>query len=106
MKRKSRKKSKKFAKPVPKVGAKIYVGTSLYLSHGEDDVEGGLATVSKVEKGISGGESTYYVSVKEHPGHSYNWEFLAEEQNSYRLEYGSQKARACPDYSPESNRWD
>jgi hypothetical protein len=81
-----------------KVGQKIYVETSLYLSHGSDDVIGGLATINKVEEGISGGVPCLFVSVKEHPGHSYNWShYLKKDQERLKKEFGKNKAHASPD---------
>lgn len=90
----------------PKIGDKIYVDTHLYLSHGVDDVVGGLATVSEVKRGISGGEPTYYVSVKEHPGDEYNWEFLSQDQEKLKEQFGDSVAYSDPDNRPEFNRWD
>jgi hypothetical protein len=49
----------------PKVGDEIYIPTSLHISRGSDDVQGGLATISDVSQGISGGELTWFVGVKE-----------------------------------------
>jgi hypothetical protein len=82
---------------VPKVGDKIYVPTSLHMSRGSDDVLGGLAIVSKVKMGISGGEETPFVSVKEHPNKGYNWKFLSEKQKALKKEFGKQIARPDPD---------
>jgi len=92
---------------VPGVGDVIYVGTHLYLSHGSDDVEGGLAHVVEISEGMSGGENVHFVEVKEHPGHGYNWEqMLAEEQVALRREFGRRWAHEDPDDRPEFNRWD
>lgn len=79
---------------VPKVGDKIYVATHLYIDHGEDDVVGGLATVTKVQK-YNG--SNVMLSVEEHPGHSYNWKVLFEDQEELKEEFGQQAAYADPD---------
>jgi hypothetical protein len=82
----------------PKVGDNIYVQSHFYISHGSDDVVGGLATVTKLTKSISGGKECLFVSVKEHPGNSYNWtQFLSERQDSLRLEFGNEKAYPFPD---------
>lgn len=83
---------------IPKIGQKIYVDTHCYISHGSDDVDGGVATVSAVEKGISGGEKCIFVCVKEHPGHKYNWsQVLAKEQESLKAEFGTRRAKTSPD---------
>jgi len=80
-----------------KIGQKIYVKTQIYLSHGSDDIIGGLATVTKITEGISAGKKVPFVTVAEHPGNSYNWKFLSEEQNKLKKEFGDQIARPDPD---------
>ena len=80
-----------------KIGQKIYVETHLYMSHGSDDVIGGLATVSKIKDGISAGKKVPFVSVKEHPGNSYNWKLLSQKQDQLKEEFGNQIAKADPD---------
>lgn len=86
-------------------GETIYVGTALFLSHGEDDFIGGKATVKSVRPGISGGKPALYVAVKENAGTEYNWEFLAEKQAKLRAEHGDRVAHAAPDYTPEFNEF-
>lgn len=82
----------------PKVGQKIYVDTSLYLSHGSDDFVGGIATVTRVYKEISGGEKVTFVDIAERPGHGYNWtQFLMNKQAELKKEFGKRKAHADPD---------
>ena len=77
----------------PKVGQKIYVDTSLHCSRGSDDVIGGLATVTKVYKTISGGKPCTFVEVKEHPNKGYNWDqYLAGMQGELKKEFGRKKA--------------
>ncbi|MDP2676672.1 MAG: hypothetical protein Q8O83_03230 [bacterium] len=93
--------------PLPRKGQKIYVPSSLYLSHGCDDFMGGIATVIGVEEGISGGEPMHYVTIKERPSTRYNWEgFLSPKQKEWKREYGKQKARKDPDMRPEFNELD
>lgn len=104
MKAKPKKSAKKGS--TPKVGDDIYVYTSLYLSHGADDFQGGLCKVSRVDKEISAGKPTVFVVVKERPGHSYNWEYLAERQAELKKEFGRRRGRPDPDNHPDSNRWD
>lgn len=89
----------------PKVGDQIYVRTARHLSHGEDDVVGGLATVSAVVREVSRGALVVFVAVHEHPGHSYNWTILAQEQASLASEFGQACAHADPDLRPEFNQW-
>jgi hypothetical protein len=69
------------------MGEVIYVGPS-------DDLCGGKATINLIEDGISGGEPTMYVGVRQAPGHKWNWEFLAREQKKLAVEYKEQWARS------------
>lgn len=89
--------------PPPGVGEVIYLPSALYLSHGRDDFQGGLCTVSAVRPGISGGELTTFINVRERPRHSYNWFFLAPEQEKLRAQYGDQVGHVDPDYRAEFN---
>jgi hypothetical protein len=90
-----------------KVGDIVYVETSLYLSHGLDDVIGGKAHVTKVYKGISGGKNCTFIEVEEHPQNGYNWgQFLSKKQKSLAKRFGDKWAYPDPDTDPESNRWD
>lgn len=90
----------------PKIGDKIYVPTSLYLSHGRDDFQGGICTVSKVKNELSAGESCAFVSVVERPEYSYNWsQYLAGMQDELRERYGDQVGHPDPDYHPSANEW-
>lgn len=92
--------------PAPKVGDEVYVGTSLYLSHGHDDFQGGLCKISSVEVGISAGKPEWFVSVEERPGHGYNYAILLESQDKWKAQFGTNRGYPDPDNSPESNRWD
>ena len=79
-----------------KFGDKIYIPSECYLSHGEDDVSGGLATVSKVEK-VKGDKNWIYVEVKENPKTQYNWTHLSTQQKKLKKEFGKKKAYSNPD---------
>lgn len=80
-----------------KKGDKIYVGSSLYLSHGSDDFEGGIAAVARVYEGISGGEKHMFIEIEERPGTGYNWsQFLALQQEELKERFGDQKAHSDP----------
>ena len=82
---------------MPKIGDKIYVDSHFYISEGSGDVTGGLATVSRVCKGISV-TAVIFVEVKEHPGHSYNWtQFLSKTQDILRKRYDKAVAGTDPD---------
>ena len=83
----------------PKVGDDIYVPTRMYIDHGEDDVMGGLAEVIEVKLGMSAGNpKTPFVTTKEHPNSSYNWNSLFEEQPRLKKEFGKKRAYPDPDY--------
>lgn len=75
----------------PRIGELIYLPTSLYIDHGEDDFRGGLCEVCRVERSISAFQDTWFVVVKERPGYSLNWEILAENQEKYASEYGTRR---------------
>lgn len=85
----------------PKVGDYIYVETRLYIDHGEDDVVGGLAEVSEITKGMSGGDpNTVFVAVKQHPDRGgSNWsQFLMKEQAQLMKRFGTSFAYPDPDF--------
>ena len=88
---------------IPRPGDEIYVYTSLYLSHGVDDVRGGRATVTRVETEMFGDRSVPFVEVAEHPGWLYNWEHLAEQQTQLAARFGELRARPDPDMRPQFN---
>lgn len=82
----------------PKVGDDIYVPTRMYIDHGEDDVDGGLAEVTEVSPGMSAGKQMPFICVKEHPSSSYNWDSLREQQAALKKEFGKRRAVVNPDY--------
>ena len=84
---------------IPKVGDKIYVPSSIYVYRGADDFAGGIATVSKVETS----KGRCFVTVKESPGSSYNWEHLEKQQVELKEMYGEEIAHPDPDLRPEFN---
>lgn len=82
------------------IGDQMYVHSSFYISRGEDDVVGGLATVSKFDisdKLPEGHINKVFVIFKELPGHSYNYNMLLEEQEELRAEFGEKSAYPDPD---------
>lgn len=80
----------------PSVGDLIYIQTAMYIDHGEDDILGGLATVTKVtrEDRVNGG--TWAVAVKEVPN-VYYWNCLAHQQTKLASEFKNSYAKRDPD---------
>lgn len=93
--------------PEPVVGEDVYVPTSLYLSHGVDDFQGGVCRITKIiEQDIPENPiNSLFISVAERPGHQYNWFILYEQQAELRERHGDKRGYPDPDYSPESNEW-
>ena len=91
------------AKRIPEVGDKIYMEGSYFLSHGWDDFEGGIATVSAVSEGVSAGKPAVFISVEERPGWEMNWDLLEKEQEKLKKMFGDDVAHAVPDTRPEFN---
>lgn len=91
---------------LPKVGSKLYVQTSLYIGHGQDDFEGGLATIEEIEEdpNLPKDHYNYYmVRLKERPGWCYNLRYLLEEQKKLKKEYKGKIAHPDPDDRMEFN---
>ncbi len=66
-----------------RVGDKIYVPTSWYIDRGEDDFEGGIATVKRVFKMMS-----------------FNWtQIIGPDQEKLKQKYKGQIAHPSPDYT-------
>lgn len=84
----------------PKIGDKIYIGTSLHISRGSDDVQGGLATIKRViiHDYLPKNHSNYYaVEVEEVPGVEYGYSYLLEKQEEYKERFGDRAAYPDPD---------
>lgn len=79
----------------PKIGDLIYMRSSLYIDHGEDDFVGGLCEVDHLKK--QPGSNTYFVGVKERPGCSINWDVLSAEQEKLAKKYGTRRGYCDPD---------
>lgn len=84
----------------PKVGDKIYIGNSFYISRGSDDVCGGVTEITSVKINERLGKdhpNGIFVTVKGIDGSSYNYKNLMEKQDELREQFGDQKAHRCPD---------
>lgn len=85
---------------VPEVGDYIYVRTSLFIDHGQDDVVGGLAEVTRAYESMSCGDSKcIFVETMQHSNGGGNWtQSLFREQGRLMEEYGESFAYPDPDY--------
>ena len=91
----------------PKVGDKIYVPCSYYVYRGEDDFQGGLATINKIEysKHLPKDHFNYtMVGIEERCSTMYNYKCLLENQKELKKEYEGITAKPTPDYSIEFNQ--
>lgn len=106
MKKKS-KKTKPATFKLPKIGEKIYVPTSLYLSRGRDDFQGGLCTISRIEcsKTLPQDHNNYcFVGVEEGDrATSHNYKHLLELQSELKKKFGKRRGYKDPDMSASSN---
>lgn len=84
----------------PKIGQTIYVGTSWYIDHGEDDFDGGLCVITRVfeECWDEGKKKQTMVEVAERPGWVYNYNHLLGSQAKWKKQFGDQKGQKSPDY--------
>lgn len=71
-----------------------------------DDVVGGRAQVIDVTEKAVGDNKVISVKTLQHPGRSYNWRYLAGEQERLKEEFGESLAYPDPDYRLEFNMWD
>ena len=93
----------------PESGMKIYVPTSLHVYRGEDDFQGGIAKINKIEYKdyLPEDHCNYiFVGIEENPGVMYNYGSLMKQQNELRERYGEQVAHPDPDNRPEFNQPD
>jgi hypothetical protein len=91
----------------PKAGDKIYVFSTLHVSHGVDDFCGGLCTVTATETRMQAGREVTFVEVAEDPGRWTLWEtYLEPRQEQLKEAFGESKGHRDPDTRPEFNRWE
>lgn len=82
----------------PKVGDIIYIGTQMYIDHGEDDIAGGRARVEAVKEVMHGTRKKYGVQLKGFAGHTWYWDHLSGKQEEYAERYDNDWAKPDPDY--------
>jgi len=91
--------------PKPRVGDKIYIESTIYVTHGADDFQGGICTVKAVRSHPSAaGEESITVEVEEDPGTWYTWTgYLEPRQEEWKKNYGERTGSPKPDLRPEFN---
>ena len=82
-----------------KPGDELYVPSSYYSDHGQDDICGGIATIEscKPYPVDNGPEVEWTVVFSELPGRSYFLTYLLSKQEGLREAYGDRMAHRCPD---------
>ena len=93
----------------PKVGDKIYVPSSYYVYRGQDDFDGGIATINKVKASehLPKDHFNYWmVGIAERETVMYNWRWLMEQQEELKEEYLDKVASPNPDDRAEFNQPD
>jgi hypothetical protein len=89
---------------MPKIGDPIYIPSELYVSHGVDDLRGGLTEIATVEPL---GDGSYWITTKFDTASQYNWSSLKVQQAELAKEFGQAPPQNTPDYRPEFNDgWD
>ena len=83
----------------PRIGNDVYIPSSLHLTHGEDDFEGGLCRIA----GVRIWNGAIFVEVEEDPGTQHAWDYLMEHQDEWRERFGDRRGRPDPDLRPEFN---
>jgi len=71
----------------------MYVNGSMYIDHGEDDICGGIATVTRTDQDE---RKNWFVEF-EGISRRYNLCYLLEQQSKLAAEYGTAAAHPCPD---------
>ncbi len=80
-----------------KPGCRLYVHSSFFIEHGEDDVCGGIATVEEITyKPIPKNPINDWFVTFKGLNASYNLMLLLKNQSQLRKEYKGQKAHQCP----------
>lgn len=79
----------------PEVGNTIYIPSAIYLDHGEDDIQGGLAVVTHIVWSIN--SEDWEIVVEGIPNKYYCWfNYLSRNQDKWAKEYGQQEAKPDP----------
>jgi hypothetical protein len=82
-----------------KKGDKLYIPSAYHCSRGSDDVEGGLATLERIETSTHLPKDHYnyaFAYFKEHPGRGINYKYVLENQDEWANEYAGKIAHPNP----------
>ena len=80
-----------------KVGDDVYIPSAFYIDRGQDDRVGGLAEVTSIKPSMSAGKMVPFITVKEIPGVTFNWQMLSQEQEKLKAQFGNSRAYPDPD---------
>ena len=92
---------------IPKIGDQIYVPSSYHVYRGEDDFDGGVATINKVvlsDHLLKDHINYTMVGINDREGSLYNYKILIEDQDNLRKRYAGKIAKSNPDLTPEFNQ--
>lgn len=89
-------------KDMVKVGDKLYIESECYIGHGEDDIAGGLATISEIHEDC-GMTMVCFAEVGSYA--RYNLNYIIQHQKEWAEEYAGQTAHPDPDYTDYGERW-
>ena len=91
--------------PLPVLGQDIYMKTSVFIGHGEDDFDGGLCKISYIDNKFNPKETnkiwqgnSITIEVEENAGWRNNWFYIMDHQEEWSKEYGKRRGKMNPDY--------
>lgn len=91
----------------PSKGESIFIPSSLYLTHGRDDVQGGIAYIDNIipSDHLDEDHINYYmVTLKGFPSSAqWNYRSLMREQEGLKSKYKDEIAHPDPDFHPDCN---
>lgn len=91
---------------LPKIGDIIYIPSAHYIDRGQDDWEGGKATIDKVyiSKTLPKDHiNAIFIGIEGQSSTMHNYKSLLKEQEKLKKEYGDKFAYSKPDVREEFN---
>ncbi len=82
------------------IGDKLYIPGVMYISRGEDDIAGGIATVKKIKEDNNlpkNHTNKYFAEFEEIPNRSFNLTMLLRRQEELSKKYAGEIAKPDPD---------